>query len=493
MVESEPIRIKVTETPEATGAYNWLKIRGKEMFAKSGLVREGKVLCSDMDLVRRLFKEAAAELNPSVWGQYWEHVILAPALGRRIAEASKNKLKIDPNSIELALWFHDLGIMVTPQYNRKDKVGDRLLQEIGVSKLIELLSSTHKLMAAAEGLGLTKEQISLKADLTPEQMAKVEKYFQGLTPAQRITNLADNMGKIDENGGLFTMAAFKKYLATQETRYDQTSKWPSVDWAIRSEDGKFPRRPLGAVLQYFTIKRTIEWLNDQGVKFEEICQSLTNYGPRFVALIRHGEVDNPTGKVYTRDYLMATEDIPHLNNQGQQQMQEAANLLSKRKFRVTKIYKSPEARAQESAECIAKILGIQEIRESYLLDDAFAPGPYLKGTRMETFLEGGGNVWDPRWAEYHHETPEAIKRRMQGIFRQATSGLKAGETGVLVSHGDPIAFLLRDLEEKTVGPENIDQNQASYPKKGEAKMVVIDPEGLLFAIYSLNGPQLMKA
>lgn len=443
---------------------------------------------------REFMARGARETNPPVWASYWEHILIAPELGRRIADqASKHGVSVDPVRVEQALWLHDASVMMTSAYNRKDHVGDRLLTEMGLKPLTEALSSTHKLMAASEELKLTDAQIKLDAPLDEQQETVVDKYLASLTPTQRITNLGDNLGKRDGNG-LFTLEAFRQYLKTQERRYDQTSPWPSTNWAISSPAaGAPPRRPDGAVLQYYTVKKTIEWLQNSGVDVEAIMTGLADYGPKFVVVVRHGELANPKGIVYNRDAVMRTADIIHLSDEGQAQMAVVAKTLSGRKFNVVRVVSSPETRAQESTQGI--LAGLKSellIQTAAELDDALCPGPYLLGIAMLDFARQNMDVYDgsSKWEDFNHETPASIKERIQHIFWQTAKGLKVGETALLVSHGDPIAFLLNALEGTDVPPAEL--RNAIYPKKGEATVAVIGPDGKLFTAHSLNGPQLQS-
>ena len=55
-----------------------------------------------------------------------------------------------------------------------------------------------------------------------------------------------------------------------------------------------------------------------------------------------------------------------------------------------------------------------------------------------------------------------------------------GETGILISHGDPIAWLINTLLGKKLTPRTL--TQGIYPKKGEGSVFVMDGRisGIIF-------------
>ena len=488
--------LKVTESPEVIARYEAIKKLGQDIF-KNGETEEADLVTQkDVYLAEEFLAKSAKETNPPVWASYWEHVLLAPELGRRVAEEAVSKgIDVNPSNSEFLLWLHDVGVEVTPRYLRKDFLCDQILIRAGIPReVLDGLSSTYRLMVEAEKLQLTDSQLRLEEELNVGQKSLVDEYFKSLSPTQRITNLADNLGKRDENG-LFTLEAFRKYLKTQETRYSKSSPWSTENWSISSPtEGQPSRRPAGAVLQYFTVAKTVEWLEEVGVDFNGICRDLSDYGPRFITVVRHGELENPKGIVYNRDNLMDPNDIIHLSIEGKDQMGQVAKILSSRRFNSIGIFSSPETRAIESAETLREILqsATADIKTLDGLDDSLSPGPYMEGMKMAEFMKLDGNVYDKdRWGEYGHESPESIARRTQDTFWSIARSLKAGENAILVSHGDPIAWLLNSLEGSKVSPDKL--RDMIYPNKGEAVVAVIDPKGNIFTMYSLNGPQLASA
>jgi len=481
-ITEEKGRFNVVEAPDAIERYNKLKALGESLIGVSETLRRGIVAEEDVARAREFLAKGARETNPPVWANYWEHILIAPELGRRIATAVQRAgLAINPLEIEFMLWLHDIGRLVTPaEYLRNDLIGDRLLRGCGVTnRLLKNSPPIAELMAVAERL-----KFSFQEQLTSEQEKEAQKYFDSLSPAQRITNYADNFGKRGPNG-LFNLNVFVTYLTLQEGRYDQESQWASVKWAI-------PRRQAGAVLQAHVIGKTLDWFQEIGVDLKDIQNELKDYGPKIVVIARHGELNNPTGIVYNRDSVMQEEDIIHLSDEGRRQMQELADLLQKRRFKCTRILTSPEIRTREACEEMRNQLGIGDFRVDEGLDDAYAPGPYQEKMAMKKLAEIGGDVYEEsRWGKYGHEKPREIVERMGRAFWQMVKDLKTGVAGILVSHGDPIAWLANSLVSGEV-PSPQELRELIYPAKGEALVAVIGPQDELFTMYLLNGDDVLK-
>lgn len=468
---------KVVKSPAVIERYETLKRLGKKVFAESNAVRTGLVSGEDVVLARKLLAQGAQETNPPVWATFWEHTFIAPEMGKRSAEKAQNHgVDIDPNEVEFHLWLHEIGRIVTPAaYFRNDLIDERLLSEFGLPKnILGKAFSIKSFFQTAEQLHLTGAK-----PLDQNQQEAAVNFFNSLAPTQRIINLADNLGKRDEKG-LFDLASFLRYLRTQEVKYDQESPWPSVKWVL-------PKRPASAILQAFVVEETVKWLKNSGVNFEEIQEDLTNYGPKMVVVVRHGELENPKGMVYNRDAVMKPEDIIHLSSEGTDQMETLAQLLKQRRFNCVEIVSSPEERAKESIGAFNKVLNIRESATDPNLDDVYAPGPYREGMTMKELAEIGGDVYDEsRWGQYNHERPEAVAARMEKAFWAVAQKLKVGETGVLVSHGDAIAWLLNKITSDKL-PYPGELREKLYPVKGSGTLAVIDPEGKLFTLYSLTG------
>ena len=478
----------ITEAPETIQRYETLKELGKEFFSATPITQEGVIKPPDVQLIKSFVSEAITQTGPEVWASYLEHVVIAPELGTRIAEAvSATEQHVDSNLIEGLLWLHDIGRLVTPgAYFRNDLIDLRLLREFGFPpSLTDHMFRLDELLETADSLAMTEDQISFKKGLDERQTALAQAYFDALSPEQRIINLADNLGKRGEKG-IFGIDEFMRYLQSQEDRYEHTSRWPSVEWAIE-------RRQQGAVLQAFVIRQTIQWLSELGVDVESIMSGMHDYGPRFIVVVRHGELDNQ-GRLYNRDSVMKPEDIVHLNETGQLQMRSIGTLIKTRKFRVNQILHSPQTRTLESAYQLNISLGLPDDAVSGRddLDEVFAPGPYKENLTMKEWVVLHGNCYDEkRWGEYHHEPIDKITQRGRDVFWQTAAGMTTGEAAVLISHGDPIAWMLNSVSNDEV-PDPEELRQKIYPNKGDGFIVIIGPDGKVFSHYTLTDKSLPK-
>jgi broad specificity phosphatase PhoE len=170
----------------------------------------------------------------------------------------------------------------------------------------------------------------------------------------------------------------------------------------------------------------------------------------------------------------------HLSTLGKEHMLEVGQLIKAKGFNLTKIFTSPETRTQESVTQLNKTLKLPvEIVDD--LDDVYAPYPYQQGWKMDRLMAIGGNGYNLPLSE----SPESVTKRMLKVFNTAAGSLKTGQAAILLSHGDPIAFLIYILKTNSVlDPEKI--RQVQFPKKGQVAVAVIGAQEKLFTLYLLN-------
>jgi broad specificity phosphatase PhoE len=157
-----------------------------------------------------------------------------------------------------------------------------------------------------------------------------------------------------------------------------------------------------------------------------------------VHLLRHGEVHNPGGILYGR--------LPgfRLSEDGLQMARDAAKALTGRD--VTEVVASPLQRAQETAEPIAGVFGVEITTDDRLIESTNR----FEGTR---FGVGDGvlkvpanwpylwNPFTPSWGEAY----VAVARRMLHAAEEARDR-NLGHEVVCVSHQLPIWTLRRYVE-----------------------------------------------
>lgn len=479
------------EDGSVVSRYEILKAIGVKKFFDSHIVKTKKVDLGDLALARDFVQEGITAVNPPVFATFFEHLIIAPDLGKRIVKSLNGKIKdLAENEIEFLLWLHDLGRLVNPaEFFRNDLVNDRLLSESGIHKdLIQKLPPLRTMLQIGKMLDCTPQQLGGSEALRVNQEKILSDYFDLLTPAQRVVFLADNLGKRDENGNLFDLQKFLQYLRSYQNNYPESSQWPSVDWAME-------RLPAGIIVSRAIVERTVSWLELLGVDLNKILFALQNYGPKFVIVGRHGDFLNPSGLIYNTDRVMRKyrKDIIHLSPKGREQWRDLGMLIQKRKFRVKEITTSPSARAIESGASLNTVIDLPKLERNDALDDVFMPGPVAEGMTMEEHQKlGGGMGYDvSRWGKYHHERPKQVIKRMDTVFWNEATHLKTGETGIIISHGDPIAWWIdHQIMGFTPDPKNL--RNLIYPNKGDAIVAIIGPDGKWFCHYLLKDPSLIE-
>lgn len=471
---------RVKESPLAIARYETLKKLGKEVFAPE-FAQDPVVSEQHVARAKEFLSSAAKETKPQVWASYWEHILIAPELGKRLAEKARDRgVEVNPHEVEFSLLLHDVGRYITPgAYLRNDLIGDRLLKEMGVPvAVVKNLPSVGEMITRGEELDLTDGQLVFEEPLTSEQEEMMDGYFASMNPTERIICLSDNLGKRDPNG-LFSYETFISYLKGQEGRYlDRESPWASIHWATKDK-----RRQKSAVYDAYIIERTLKWLFENGVDYEEIRKGLLDFGPKFVVVARHGELNNPTNIVYNRDSAMS--EVIHLSEEGRNQMHVLGKLIKRRGIRPIALETSPETRAQESSKELNLELSTQ-IKVNPDLDEVYAPGPYEEKMTIDQETQTDGGVYNKtRWGQYNHESRESVIERVKKAFWDTVNNLKIGQAGVILSHGDTVAWLVNTINGETP-PNPSDLRSLFYPGKGEALLAVVGPDNEVFTMYLLT-------
>jgi broad specificity phosphatase PhoE len=157
-----------------------------------------------------------------------------------------------------------------------------------------------------------------------------------------------------------------------------------------------------------------------------------------VHLVRHGEVDNPSGVLYGR--------IPgyHLSETGRIMAKAAADFLAGRD--ITVLRSSPLERALETAEPIAAEFGLQVDVDNRLIE----PWNHFEGMR---FAVGDGALRQPKhWVHLRNpfrpswgEPYEQVATRVLAAVADAATAAH-GHEAVCVSHQLPIWVARRSAE-----------------------------------------------
>ena len=148
-----------------------------------------------------------------------------------------------------------------------------------------------------------------------------------------------------------------------------------------------------------------------------------------VHLLRHGEVDNPSGVLYGR--------LPgyQLSATGRQMAAAAADFFSERP--VAAVFSSPLERAQETAHPVAERLGLEIITDGRLIESAnVLQGKTITMAQLALNPLNWRHLWNPftpSWGEpYRH-----VVARMSAVIERAREAGR-GREAVCVSHQLPI-------------------------------------------------------
>ncbi|MDO5722809.1 MAG: histidine phosphatase family protein [Flaviflexus sp.] len=160
-----------------------------------------------------------------------------------------------------------------------------------------------------------------------------------------------------------------------------------------------------------------------------------------IHLVRHGEVDNPTGVLYGRAPGF------HLTDLGRE-MAEAVGERFADGHDVRFIMASPLERAQETAQPTARAFNLPIVSDERLIeaDNAFE-GVAVNKNRLilahPRYYPLYVNPFRPSWGEDYN----LVARRMSGAIATALEEARGGEA-VLVSHQLPIWTMRRFIERK---------------------------------------------
>lgn len=187
-----------------------------------------------------------------------------------------------------------------------------------------------------------------------------------------------------------------------------------------------------------------------------------------VFLIRHGEIDNPKQIFYGSQIPM------ELNKLGREQIKLVSEKIKSHGFNIQKIYSSPLSRAKDSSQIFSSVFGNVPIEYDNDLRDcdipAIAGQPILS---MIPVYEMGSDEYSGEYVKRGNETKEQITQRMKRAFDKAVSE-NTGKCVAIVSHGDPIWFLLHNLlsPQVPIPLPSVFRHQ-DYPEKGSAVRIIV--------------------
>lgn len=191
-----------------------------------------------------------------------------------------------------------------------------------------------------------------------------------------------------------------------------------------------------------------------------------------VYIIRHGEIDNPRNIVYGSNIEM------QLSDKGRTQIQNLGLRILESGIIPSRIYSSTLDRALESANILAKTLKISDIQKYSNLKDSFFPAIAGKPINIISELyKKRQDGYSPEFVRQGNESREDIVNRMFSFYTKAISSGK--NCIALVSHGDPIRFLLYKIENPNSSsiPGMDVLSKIDYLPKGRAWKLSLDDKG----------------
>lgn len=208
---------------------------------------------SEEDVVRTRtsIMDCAKFAHPKVFPGFWEHLCLVSIYARRIA--SKAEIEdLDPIEAECLGLKHDLGKLVAPdRYYRADLLHGLMDREIGVRTQL-----SAKLPPIGRIIGRKPARTAIKG-------------IEDMSFAQRVMDVADNLGKRNADGTLFSPEQMVTYVTCQPDRYKRAT-WPSVRFGLYKleKDGK---QDFATNL----VLEEIKWLEEEfGIDFKALREEV---------------------------------------------------------------------------------------------------------------------------------------------------------------------------------------------------------------------------
>ncbi|MFA6447692.1 MAG: histidine phosphatase family protein [Patescibacteria group bacterium] len=159
---------------------------------------------------------------------------------------------------------------------------------------------------------------------------------------------------------------------------------------------------------------------------------------KYIYLMRHGQVDNPKGLVYGNE-----PGFP-LTEKGRSMAHAAAKHFKTQEICPDKIYSSPNARALETADILAKDLELGVEIENTIVD--WKMGKWVGGT-TKNFVKNSGYYDKPIKMDDLEPFDEAADR-MINFFQKILSDMYEGEAVLVVSHRENSAAALLKLQDQ---------------------------------------------
>ncbi len=215
----------------------------KKAFEGTGLIEKKPIGSEELKAVFDFFETVAPFAHPKVFPDFWLHSMAAGLFAKNLAQI----IGLDPQLQQAAVTMHDLSRIVLPhRYGRTDLFEKPLAHMIGIrDEVLATLVPLERLLAISSSRPLP-------------QLAH-------FTPSQRVTLVADTLGKVDEYGHLGSPDEIRQIAESSRGRY-KDPVWPS--------EAKYYGRYIDKKVFSSNIKLLedcVEWLKQEhGVDFDKV-------------------------------------------------------------------------------------------------------------------------------------------------------------------------------------------------------------------------------
>lgn len=202
-----------------------------------------------------------------------------------------------------------------------------------------------------------------------------------------------------------------------------------------------------------------------------------------IYIIRHAEVEYPLDDQGRR---LTYPPETHISQEGRDQFTKFVRDLNDEAITFDVIESSDHTRALETAEILSNEINGPPIVRNSAFADSYVPGWIgIPLSVQQKLMDKGEDIYDhPRTPD--QETREQITERMSNGFSDLVKR-NEGKTVALISHGDPIRFLMFRLQDPEGEIPNMSiLSKDGYLKRGEAFRVILDTEGRLLETELLS-------
>lgn len=176
----------------------------KDFFLQTALVEKRPFTQTDIETLHQAYLDVAPFAYNKLYPNFWEHCLYSSILARKIAEKVGSD-ELEPLEAEALAFIGDDGSIAVPhRYARKNIINDILDKDIGIRR--ELLAKQPPVLKII-GLRVFK--------INNQEAESIDDF----TLPQIILDVADNLGKINQDGNPRTVDQANEYAKNQPQTY----------------------------------------------------------------------------------------------------------------------------------------------------------------------------------------------------------------------------------------------------------------------------------